>query len=75
LEDDGTLVIVCGDNLVGGHPIRTWQLLNSLLERRGFVLFDRFGDEISCRMLAPVRNGHKGLIKEEIISAFRLIRR
>jgi hypothetical protein len=72
LAPGGTFVIVCGDNLVGGYTIETWQLLNCLLENRGFVLFDSFGDDINRRYVPPKRNGHKGLIKQEVISAFRL---
>lgn len=72
LTDRGVLVIVCGDNLVGGYGIPTWRLLNRLLEMRGFELFDSFGDQIDRRAVAPKRNGHKGLIKEEVVSAFRL---
>jgi len=70
MREGGKLVIVCGDNLVGGLSIPTWKLLNQLLEARGFALFDRFGDKIECRNLPPKRKGHKGLIKREIISAF-----
>ena len=43
-----------------------------VLEERGFKLFDHFRDPIGDRMLPPKRCGHKGLIKEEVISAFRL---
>jgi hypothetical protein len=71
LVKDGTLVLVCGDNLVAGHAVSTWRLLNQLLTMRGFTLFDSFGDHIDRRALPPKRNGHKGLIKEEIISAFK----
>ncbi len=70
LNKDGVLVIVCGDNLVGGYSISTWRVLNRLLKARGFSLFDRFGDSIDCRNVPPKRNGHKGLIKQEVISAF-----
>jgi len=72
LEPGGVFVIVCGDNLIGGRRICTWRILNAILERRGFELFDSFGDKIRNRALAPMRSGHKGLIKQEIISAFRL---
>jgi hypothetical protein len=41
-----------------------------MLEQQGFVLFDSFSDRIESRMLAPKRCGHKGLIKEEVVSAF-----
>lgn len=68
----GTFVLVCGDNLVGGYRIPTWRLLNQLLENRGFVLFDSFGDSIARRNVPPQRQGHKGLIKQEVVSAFRL---
>lgn len=73
VEPGGVLVIVCGDNLIGGRRICTWRVLNAMLERRGFELFDSFGDRIRNRALAPVRCGHKGLIKQEIVSAFRCV--
>jgi len=72
LKPLGCLVLVCGDNLVGGHRIRTWHVLEQLLKQRGFHLFDRFSDPIGARLLAPKRSGHKGLIKEEVVSAYRL---
>ncbi len=72
LKHRACLVIVCGDNLVGGVRIRTWKVLHTILEEKGFILFDRFSDRISDRLLPPVRLGHKGLIKEEIVSAYRL---
>jgi len=71
LEPDAVFILVCGDNLVGGLRIRTWQLLKQMLEERGFKLFDQFMDPIKRRMLAPKRCGHKGIIKEEVVSAFR----
>ena len=71
LKRNGVLVIVCGDNLVGGYRIATSNLLNTLLFHRGFVQFDQFGDNIECRSLPPQRQGHKGLIKREVVSAFR----
>jgi len=64
-------ILVCGDNLIGGIRIRTWQVLQQMLERKGFTLFDTFTDPIANRMLAPKRSGHKGLIKEEVVCAFR----
>ena len=73
LDAKGQIVLVCGDNLIGGLRIRTWQVLESLLVRQGFKLFDRFTDPIGDRLLAPKRCGHKGLIKEEVVSAFRRI--
>ena len=72
LKHRACLVIVCGDNLVGGVRICTWKVLHTILEEKGFTLFDRFSDRISDRLLPPVRFGHKGLIKEEIVSAYRL---
>lgn len=71
LLPDGVLVVVCGDNLVGGMRIRTWKVIGAIIEKYGFSRFDRFGDKIACRALAPTRLGHKGIIKEEIVSAFR----
>jgi SAM-dependent methyltransferase len=70
LDKNGRFVLVCGDNLIGGIRIRTWLVLRQMLERQGFALFDSFSDPIESRMLAPKRCGHKGLIKEEVISAF-----
>lgn len=72
LEPNALFVLVCGDNLIGGIRIRTWQLLKQMLEERGFKLFDRFSDPIENRMLAPKRCGHKGLIKEEVVCAFQM---
>ncbi len=72
LRPGGTLVMVCGDNLVGGKRIVTWRVIGEMLEALGFGLFDRFEDVIKNRTLAPFRKGHKGLIKQEVISAYRL---
>ena len=72
LEQDACLVVVCGDNLIGGVRISTWDVLHTIIEEKGFILFDRFSDPISDRLLPPVRSGHKGLIKEEIVSAYHL---
>lgn len=74
LEDDSRLVVVCGDNLIGGVRICTWKVLHAIIEEKGFVLFDRFRDPIRDRLLAPRRLGHRGLIKEEVVSAYRLVR-
>jgi hypothetical protein len=71
LEPKGKLVLVCGDNLIGGFRIQTWKILRQMLEDQGFVLFDTFSDRIGDRLLAPKRSGHKGLIKEEVVCAFR----
>jgi hypothetical protein len=73
LEPNGCFVLVCGDNLVRGFRILTWRILQDFLEERGFKLFDRFADQIRDRLLAPKRCGHKGLIKEEMVSAYRLL--
>ena len=67
----GVLVVVCGDNLVGGRHIPTWRVLATILEEAGFEQFDSFTDRIAQRMVPPRRVGHKGLIKEEHIMAFR----
>ena len=72
LHNKGCLVVVCGDNLIGGVKICTWSILHRVLEDKGFVLFDRFKDPIRDRLLAPDRLGHRGLIKEEVVSAYRL---
>ena len=70
LKPKGRLVLVCGDNLVGGMRIPTWQVLQKMLEARGFAVVDTFRDQIRDRMLAPKRSGHKGLIKEEVICCY-----
>jgi len=72
ISPGGSFILVCGDNLVGGLRIPTWEVLGRMLNTRGFRLYDRFRDRISDRLLAPKRTGHKGLIKEEVVSAFRL---
>jgi len=71
MEHKAQFILVCGDNLIGGVRIRTWQVLRHMLERKGFILFEMFSDPIANRMLAPKRSGHKGLIKEEVVCAFR----
>lgn len=73
LDTDGYFVLVCGDNLVGGVRLRTWRALQSFLELRGFRLFDQFADPIGDRLLAPKRQGHRGLIKQELVSTFRRV--
>lgn len=70
LEPRGRLVLVCGDNLVGGMRIRTWEVLQKMLDARGFAVVDTFRDQIRDRMLAPKRSGHKGLIKEEVVCCY-----
>ena len=71
LDNDARLVVVCGDNLIGGVRVCTWKVLHAIVEEKGFVLFDRFRDPIRDRLLAPRRLGHRGLIKEEVVSAYR----
>ena len=73
LTSGGTLVVVCGDNLVGGIRICTWSVLRSLLHSAGFTLRDSFRDEIRNRSVPPIRKGHKGLIKEEVICAYERV--
>jgi SAM-dependent methyltransferase len=70
LELKGTFVLVCGDNLVGGLRIRTWDVLQRMLLTRDFRIVDSFRDQIRDRMLAPKRCGHKGLIKEEVVCCY-----
>lgn len=72
LDDNACLVVVCGDNLIGGVRICTWRALQTILEEKGFRLVDRFSDRIRDRLLPPARLGHRGLIKEEVVSAYRL---
>lgn len=71
LESGGTLVLVCGDNLIAGQRIMTWKILGKIAENLGFDLFDSFADTIKDRMLPPTRSGHRGLIKEEVVLALK----
>ncbi|MDQ2949850.1 MAG: site-specific DNA-methyltransferase [Acidobacteriota bacterium] len=71
LKPGGVLVIVCGDNLVAGERIRTSHLIFEIVNQIGFRFFDSFVDPIKDRLLAPKRLGHIGLIKEEMILAFK----
>lgn len=71
LEPGGVMVVVCGDNLIAGERIKTWEILASMMGKLGLSLFDSFADPIRDRLLPPKRSGHKGLIKEEIVLAFR----
>ena len=72
LMKGGTLVLVCGDNLIAGRRFETWAALNRILSLMGFRGFDGFDDRILNRALAPKRNGHRGLIKQEVVTAFRM---
>ncbi len=71
LRPDGMLVIVCGDNRVADERIPTWQVIAAMVEDLGLALCDSFADPIKDRLLAPRRLGHRGLIKEEIVMAFK----
>lgn len=71
LQPGGVLVIVCGDNMVAGERIKTWKMIAAMVEDLGLNQFDSFADPIKDRLLAPKRLGHIGLIKEEIVMAFR----
>lgn len=71
LQRNGVLVIVCGDNRVADERIQTWKVIAGMVEDFGLDLYDSFADPIKDRLLAPRRLGHMGLIKEEIVMAFR----
>ena len=73
LGDEGKLVLICGDNLVGGIRIDTWKILDRMLVERGFLAVESFTDKIRDRMLAPRRSGHNGLIKEEVVTCYRKV--
>lgn len=66
----GTLIVVCGDNLICGVHLRTWEVLLRLLSAKNLQLLAVYGDPIRSRLLAPSRAGHRGLIKEEKVLAF-----
>jgi len=73
MRKGGTLVIVCGDNLIAGVRVKTWRAVNRLLSSLELKPFDSFCDQIRARSLPPKRSGHKGLIKEEHVTAFRAV--
>jgi DNA modification methylase len=70
LGKNGKLVLVCGDNVVCGKHIETWQVLNNMAEMRGYKIIDHFKDKILNRSLAPSRMGHKSFIKDESVTVF-----
>ena len=72
LAKGGKLVIITGDNVVGGVQVDTSSLIHTILESYGFLLVESFADEIRDRMLAPSRKGHQSLIKEELVSCYEL---
>jgi hypothetical protein len=74
MRSGGRIVLVCGDNLLGGWRVPTWRLVNDLAIASGCVPVERFGDSIACRILPPKRKGHRGLIKREVVSVFRVER-
>ena len=67
LRPGGTLVIVCGDNLIGGRRIRTWKILNAMLGSLAFTLFDTEG----VALVNTLKGGSKGL--EEMRQEFRAL--
>lgn len=72
LRPDGKLVLVCGDNLVGGVRIVTWRALRVILQSMGFVYDGGFEDRIRNRALPPRRKGHMGLIKQEVVAVYNV---
>ncbi len=71
LKPNGTLILVCGDNVVNGQSIKTWQILNEIAIANGYTIMDSFKDQIIKRSLAPKRMGHKSLIKDETVTIFK----
>ena len=70
ISKKGKVIIISGDNLINNQRIPTSELLNNVFEMHGFKIKERFKDKIKNRTLPPSRLGHKGLIKNEIISVF-----
>jgi SAM-dependent methyltransferase len=70
LVPGGLLVLICGDNLVGGYRIPTYRVLNRLAEQQGLSAIETFGDPIRRRNVPPERAGHKALIKRERVTVF-----
>jgi DNA modification methylase len=73
LKTNGKLILVCGDNVVAGKNIKTWQIINQMAESKGYEIIDSFKDKILNRSLAPNRMGHKSLIKDEKVTVFKKI--
>jgi len=71
LTSGATFVVVCGDNLVAGVRIPTVEIVSDIIVKAGFSEFDRFDDPIRDRLLPPSRLGHRGIIKNETIIAFK----
>lgn len=68
----GRVVIVCGDNLIAGLRVPTSAILQQILTLTlGYKLVSKERDRIRRRYLAPQRQGHKSIIKTELISVFR----
>lgn len=70
LRPDGRLIVVCGDNIVAGVHICTWDVLTKMLLDQQYEMVDQFSDQIRNRHVPPVRKGHKALIKEEVVCVF-----
>ena len=70
LSTTGTIILVCGDNLVAGIEVKTGAVLCAILKDFGYKLESTFSDPILARSLPPNRTGHLGLIKEETVYKF-----
>lgn len=70
LSRSGRIVLVCGDNVIGGRRVPTWRLLNTILRERGFRVVHQSSDRIRRRYLAPRRLGHEALIEAERVTVF-----
>ena len=70
LEQDGKLIMICGENVVNGHLVKTWEAIDGILSDTGFILSERYSDKITRRMLAPKRHGHRALMQRELVSCY-----
>lgn len=71
LRRDGHLVLVCGNNHVGGRPFHTCSFLAELAEDAGMELRLSLRDAITSRGLMTKRNKTASVIASEYILLFR----
>lgn len=71
LRVGGSLVLVIGDNMVCGLPIRTSKFLKSIVESENFDVTLEVVDAIKSRGLMTKRNKTAGIISHEHVIVFR----
>ena len=74
LKPGGHCAIVAGDNTLSNLSIRTHQIITELALSSGFRLRRHYVDAIRDRWVPPSRNGHNGMIRDDHIQIFQLLR-